>query len=170
MAEPDDKPQPPKRQRKKRKAKGKLRGIHVVRKNDKTPFKYDPKPVIEAHKATLGRPTDYTPLRGAEILAHMAGGLSVTAAAAAMGFCKETIYQWTRAHPDFSAALNHTRGARTLYYERKLNGCVDGAAVAASIFGLKNAAPDEWREKHEIVNRTADDDPLLAFLKSIDGR
>lgn len=58
----------------------------------------------------------------------------------------------------------------TLYYNQKLNRSVEGAGVTASIFGLKNAAPDEWRDKHEVVTSTAPDDPLLAYLKSIDGR
>lgn len=169
MDEPADKPQTPKRKRR-HKRKGKPRGIHVVAKGDKQPFKYNAKPVIEAHRATMGRPTEYTPLRGMELLGHMASGLSVTAASAAMGFCPDTIYEWARRHPDFSENLKHAKASRTLYYERKLNGCVDGPAVAAAIFGLKNCAPAEWRDKHEVVTKTADDDPLLAFLKSIDGR
>jgi len=174
MDEPADDSQHPKRRpRRKRKAKprkGKTRGIHIVRKNDKQPFKYNAKPIIELHKAMMGRPTEYTPLRGMELLGHMASGLSVTAASAAMGFCPDTIYEWARRHPDFSESLKSAKAARTLYYERKLNGCVDGPAVTAAIFGLKNCAPDEWRDKHVIEARTADDDPLLAFLKSIDGR
>jgi hypothetical protein len=169
MAEPTDDSQHPKR-RPRKKRKGKPRGIHVVRKNDKQPFKYNAKPIIELHKATLGRPTDYTPLRGMELLAHMSSGLSVTAASAAMGFCKDTIYTWAQKHPDFADAIKNARGCRALYLERKLLLSVDSASVTAAIFGLKNAAPDEWRDKHEVVTKTADDDPLLAFLKSIDGR
>jgi hypothetical protein len=169
MDEPTDNPQPPKR-RQRKKRKGKLRGVHKAIKGQKQPFKYNAAPVIEQHKATMGRPTDYTVLRGMEILAHMATGLSVTAAAAAMGFAKQTIYAWAERHPDFKDALNNARGCRVLYLERKLMLSVDSASVTAAIFGLKNAEPDEWRDKHEIATRTADDDPLLAFLKSIDGR
>lgn len=169
MSEPE-KPQEPERPRKSRKAiRGKPRGIHTIRKNDKQPFKYDPRPVIAAHEATRGRPTDYTPLRGAEILAHMASGLSITAAAAAMGFARDTIYEWARRYKEFADALNRARGARLLYWERKLCASVDGPAVAAAIFGLKNADPTEWKDKHVVAPEPADTDPLLAYLKSIDG-
>jgi hypothetical protein len=168
MEEPADK-QPPKRRRRK-KAKGKPRGIHVVRKNDKTPFKYDAKPVIEAFARNAGRPSNYTPLRGIELFNHMATGLSVTAASAAMGFDRATIQRWAQKNPDFAAALNRAKCARVLYGERKLLASVDGPAVAAAIFMLKNADPDEWRERREQVTSTAPDDPLLAYLKSIDGR
>jgi hypothetical protein len=169
MDEPADNPQPPKRQRKK-KRQGKPRGIHITKRPDKTPFKYDPKPVIEAHERNIGRPTEYTHLRGSEILAHMASGLSITAAAAAMGFARDTIYEWARRHPEFSAALNRARGARLLYWERKLCAAVDGPAVAAAIFGLKNADPTEWKDKHVVAPAADDVDPVVAYLKSIDGR
>lgn len=168
MAEPADK-KPPKRQRKKRKAKGKPRGIHVVRKNDKQPFHYDAKPIIAAHTKP-GRPTDYHALRGAELIAHMAGGLCVTAAAAAMGFDPTTIYEWAKVHQEFSLALKRGKACWTLYNNRKLNQSVDGPAVTAAIFSLKNACPDEWRDKLAVESKTAPDDPLLAYLRSIDGK
>lgn len=167
MDEPSDKPHR-KRKSRKRKAKGKPRGIHVVRANDKTPFKYDAKPVLKMHIGA-GRPTGYNELRGDEIVAFMAGGLSITAASAVMGFCSETIHEWARRHTEFSAALKRGRACRTLYLERKLLASVDSASVTASIFGLKNAAPTEWRDKHELEHNTAPDDPLLAFLRSING-
>lgn len=169
MDEPADNNQPPKRKRKKRKGKKKPRGIHVVSKNDKQPFKYDARPVLAKHVGP-GRPTGYNTLRGDELVAHMAGGLSLTAASAAMGFDPDTLREWGRRYPEFLASLKRGRACRTLYLERKLNLSVDGAAVTAAIFGLKNAAPDEWRDKHEVVTSTAPDDPLLAYLKSIDGR
>jgi hypothetical protein len=100
----------------------------------------------------------------------MAEGLCITAAAGAMGFCYDTLNEWARRYPEFSEAIKRGRAVQTLYLNRKLNLSVDGPAVTAAIFGLKNSAPGEWRDKHIVEQRTAADDPLLAYLKSIDGR
>jgi|GEM_PF-3431520 len=170
MDEPTDNPQPPKRQpHKRRKGKKPHGNSKSQRPKEKTPFKYDPKPVLALHIGP-GRPTDYNPFRGDELVAHMAGGLCFTAAAAAMGFNPDTLYEWARRYPEFSEAKKRGHACLTLYYNRKLNGSIDGAAVTASIFGLKNSSPKEWRDKHEIEHKTAEDDPLLAYLRSIDGR
>ena len=87
-----------------------------------------------------------------------------------MGFNPDTLYEWARRYPEFSEAKKRGHACLTLYYNRKLNGSIDGAAVTASIFGLKNSSPKEWRDKHEMEHKTAEDDPLLAYLRSIDGR
>jgi hypothetical protein len=158
-----------KAKRKPPKRKGKPHGnSKSQRPKEKAPFKYDAAPVIERHLGP-GRPTGYNPFRGDELIAYMAGGLCFTAAAAMMGFCVDTLNEWANRHPEFSASKKRGQACLTLYYNRKLNGSIDGAAVTASIFGLKNSSPKEWRDKHEIEHNTAPDDPMLAFLRSING-
>ena len=98
----------------------------------------------------LGRPTDYKPTYGEEIISLMATGLSLTAAAAELGFHRQRVYEWAERHPDFADAVNLARGKRTLKLERDLLSAPDGPTVTSRIFALKNAAPDEWREKQAV--------------------
>jgi transposase-like protein len=170
MDEPTDRPPAPKRQPRNRGNAKKPHGNSKrQRPKEKAPFKYDAMPVLALHIGP-GRPTDYKPFRGDELIGHMAGGFCFTAAAAAMGFNPDTLYEWARRHPEFADAKKRGQACLTLYYNRKLNSSIDGASVTASIFGLKNSSPKEWRDKHEIEQKTAEDDPLLAYLRSINGR
>jgi hypothetical protein len=145
------------------------RGAAAIRANDKRPFEYDATPVIAKHIGP-GRPTGYHPLRGDELVALMAEGLCLTAAAGAMGFCYDTLREWGQRHPEFAAAIKRGRAVQTLYLNRKLNLSIDSASVTSAIFGLKNADPAEWRDKQQHEHNTAPDDPLLAYLRSINGR
>lgn len=97
-----------------------------------------------------GRPSDYKPEYGREIINLMATGLSITAAAADLGFHRDTIYEWSKQHEEFSDALKLARAKRVLSLERELLAASEGPRVTARIFALKNADPEEWREK--VVN------------------
>jgi hypothetical protein len=109
---------------------------------------------------TVGAPTKYKPAIGNEIINLMAEGLSITASAAALGFHRDTIYEWEKVHPDFSDSIKVARGKRTLFLERRLLGAVDGPIVTSSIFALKNACPDEWLEKQSVEHTGSGGGPL----------
>jgi hypothetical protein len=100
----------------------------------------------------------------------MAEGLCISAAAGALGFCYETFREWGHRYPEFGAALKHGRAVMTLYQNRKLNASIDGPSVTGAIFALKSICPEEWRDRQEVARPTPADDPLLAFLRSINGR
>lgn len=121
------------------------------------------------HETVMGRPTKYTPEAGSRLMAVMRDGYSVAAAAAAIGVCRDTIYEWSKKHPDFSYALKRGHDLRVFRLETQLLRAIDGAQVTSAIFALKNAAPDIWRDKHEIATTTTEDDPLLIFLRSLNG-
>jgi hypothetical protein len=40
----------------------------------------------------------------------------------------------------------------------------------AAEFWLRNRRPDRWKDAKQLETRGVEDDPLLAFLKSINGR
>lgn len=101
-------------------------------------------------KSASGRPSTYKPEFGNEMISLMAEGLSLTAAAAELGFHRDTIYEWAKVHPEFSDAVKLAKGKRILKLERDMLGAKDGPIVTARIFALKNADPEEWREK--VVN------------------
>lgn len=101
----------------------------------------------EEKNVGAGRPTDYRAEYGGEIIALMATGLSLTAAAADLGFGRSTVYQWIDRHPEFADAVNLGRAKRMLVLERQiLNQELPGPAVTARIFALKNA--DRWDREH----------------------
>ena len=104
-----------------------------------------------------GRPTEYRPEYGEELIALMATGLSLSASAAALGFHRQRFYEWAEKYPELADNINVARGKRLLHLEhRLLNDDTPGPAMTGTIFALKNADAEEWREK--VVNETTGPD------------
>ncbi len=55
-------------------------------------------------------------------------------------------------HEEFSAAVKVGKAKCATWWEKisRLNAVEGGGNATLCIFGLKNMAPDEWREKQEI--------------------
>lgn len=96
-----------------------------------------------------GRPTKYDPDYCDRVIEDMALGYSLTAFAGSIRVARSTINVWMDAHPDFSEAVKIGTAARTRKLEGDLLAAESGPTVTSRIFALKNAAPDEWRDKHE---------------------
>lgn len=94
-----------------------------------------------------GRPTNYDPALGERIVALMEEGLSLAAAAAECDVHRRRVYDWEAAHPDFAELVALGRAKRQVFLERRLLSADAGPVVTSSIFALKNAAGDDWREK-----------------------
>lgn len=95
-----------------------------------------------------GRPTDFLPSYGEEIIQLMASGLSLTAAAAELGFHRQRVYEWSGRHPEFADAIALAKGKRVLKLERDLlDTSATSQVITSRIFALKNADHEEWREK-----------------------
>lgn len=117
--------------------------------------------------AERGRPTKYEPEHGERIIELMAEGLSLTAAAAELNVCRDTVYEWAKQHPEFSDSKNLGSAKRQLFLERRLLSATDGPVVTSSIFALKNAAPDDWRDKTEVEHGvTADLAAIIAARRA----
>lgn len=101
-------------------------------------------------KAVIGRPTIYTPEIGERILALMSEGLSLAAAAGECNVGRATVYRWKDEHPEFRDTVNIAMVKRQVFLERRLFAASEGPIVTSSIFALKNAAPEDWREKREV--------------------
>jgi len=99
-----------------------------------------------------GQPTKYLETYCIEVVDFLAGGHSLTAFAGHIGVNPDTIHEWQNKHPEFSDAIKRGRSKAVLWWEKKLMDCKQGGEVAAAIFGLKNRARDEWRDKidHEL--------------------
>lgn len=107
-----------------------------------------------------GRPTAYKQNMADEIISLMASGLSLTASAADLGVHRDTLYEWERTNPEFSDAIKLARGKRQLFLERRLLSAVDGPVVTSSIFALKNAAPDDWRDRQSLEHTGPNGGPI----------
>lgn len=101
-----------------------------------------------------GRPSLYKPEYCDAIVEHMAEGASATSFAASIGVCRETITKWTQEHPDFLLALKRGKAACAAWWEKTNRAlAITGQGNAtACVFGLKNMAADDWRDKHELAH------------------
>lgn len=109
------------------------------------------RPIRNARKPHPGgRPSKYDPRYCDEVISLMSEGLSLTAFAGSILVARSTINEWMAAHPQFSEAVKIGQSARTLKLEKDLLTMSEGPRVTSRIFALKNAAPEEWRDKQDI--------------------
>ena len=121
-----------------------------------------------------GRPPKYDVSYCDRIVERMSRGFSLTAAAAHCNIHRQTVYDWEAKHPEFSDAIKLGRAKRAAFLEIGLIGAPDGPTVTSRIFALKNAAPDEFREKIDIQRILPDltdyTEDELKFLDAIAAR
>jgi len=109
---------------------------------------------------TAGRPSKYDPDYCDQIMEHMQEGASIASFAAEIGVARSTINQWAEDYLEFSEALKIGKAKCAAWWERQLRGIAvagggPGAATAV-IFGLKNMAADDWRDKQEVDHTNSD--------------
>lgn len=97
-----------------------------------------------------GRPSKYDPAYCEAVVECMGQGLSLTAFAASVDVCRQTVHNWMAENPEFLDAVNKAKAKRVAYLERRLLDGEFGARVTSHIFALKNADPEEWRDKREV--------------------
>lgn len=97
-----------------------------------------------------GRPTEFTPELGEQILTLMEEGLSLAAAAAELNIHRQRVYEWEERHPEFADTVKLARSKRQLFLERRLLKAEQSPVVTSTIFALKNAGAEDWRDKQEI--------------------
>ena len=114
-----------------------------------------------------GRPTDYKPEYCDAVIEHMKEGASLTSFAASINVSRSTITEWVNVHPEFSASVKAGKAHCAAWWEKvsRTNALEGGGNATLCIFGLKNMAPDEWREKQEIehsgsidINKMSDEE------------
>jgi hypothetical protein len=141
------------------------------------------------------RPTLYEP-KYAEIARRMcAQGATRADLADRFGVTINTVVAWQLEHQEFSDSCKQGRETaddrvEQSFYERAIGYTYDseklfvieGEVIRAPIkehvppdpraaeFWLRNRRPDRWKDAKQLETRVAEDDPFLAYLKSIDGR
>jgi hypothetical protein len=97
----------------------------------------------------MARPSTYDPAYCTQVVEFLKDGYSLAAFAGSIGVSRSTIYEWADNHPEFSDAVKAAQAGSVYAWEQRLRSVAltgEGNATAV-IFGLKNRAPDEWREK-----------------------
>lgn len=114
-----------------------------------------------------GRPTTYDSKYCQAVIDHMSDGASLTSFAASINCARSTINEWMAANPEFSEAVKIGKSKCAQWWEKvsRTNAVEGGGNATLCIFGLKNMAPDEWREKQEIehsgsidINKMSDEE------------
>ena len=122
--------------------------MHSARTARPRPFKRTT--IAADERNPIGRPSSYRPeYCEAVVTAMKTEGISLSAFAAIINADTTTVYDWIRAHSDFALAVKRARAQRLLFLERKLLKENNKDAIA-SIFALKNAAPDEWQDRRYV--------------------
>lgn len=98
-----------------------------------------------------GRPTDYDPAYCDQVIEFLRDGYSVAAFAGHIGKAASTVELWRKVHPEFSEAVKIGQARAVLWWENRARAVAQGedGNPTAVIFGLKNRAPDQWRDKTE---------------------
>lgn len=107
-----------------------------------------------------GRPSTYDPAYCEQVVEFMAQGYSLTAFAGSIRVARSTVHEWMERHPEFADAVKTAHGARTATLEREMLMADSSPRVTARIFALKNAAPDEWRDRQHHEHTGKDGDPI----------
>lgn len=111
-------------------------------------------------KRPEGRPSKYKPEYCEAVVTHMAEGASLTAFAGEISVARSTINQWMEDHPAFSEAVHVAKAKCAAWWEKQGRNIAIGnggpGASTMAVFGMKNMAPDDWREKQEVDLSSSD--------------
>lgn len=113
-----------------------------------------------------GRPSKYDPAYCDDVQAFMDQGYSLTAFAGYIGVARSTINVWMEQNPEFSEAVSRAKAKRAMWWETCLRtiakeGGGPGSATAA-VFGIKNAAPEDFKDKQEHEHAGPGGGPIVA--------
>jgi hypothetical protein len=106
-----------------------------------------------AEPRPVGRPSKYSPDYCEGIVNFCSGGYSITAYAGEIDVARDTISEWASVHPEFSVAVNRAKAKLARWWEDRGRKVADeggsGGQATMVMFGLKNLASDDFRDKTE---------------------
>lgn len=71
-----------------------------------------------ADENPVGRPSLYKPEYCDKLIEHMAKGLSFESFAGSVGVCRNTLYDWAKAHPEFDKAKDMALERARIFWEQ----------------------------------------------------
>jgi len=90
----------------------------------------------------------------------MSQGYSRMAAAGHIGVSYDAFREYQERHPEFRQAVKFGQAVRTMKLEEDLLTADSGPRATTRIFALKNAAPEEWRDKIDNTHSAPDGGPV----------
>jgi transposase-like protein len=101
-------------------------------------------------------------------------GYSLTAFAGQIKVDRATLHRWMNEHEDFRKAANTAKALRALWWEERLmevgrHGGGPGQAPVA-MFGVKNSAPDDWKESSQIDHTSSDGSAAPSRIVLVSGK
>lgn len=105
-----------------------------------------------------GRPTKYLERYCEDVVKHMEQGASLTSFAASIDVARSTIGEWAEQHHEFSVAIKKAKAKCAAWWENVARQGATGGEVNPTlvIFGLKNMAAEDWRDKQEVDHQSSD--------------
>lgn len=102
-----------------------------------------------------GRPTKYKPEYPEALIKHMGQGLSFETFAGIAKVCRDTLYDWTVAHPEFLDAKKRGEAESQLFWERlgrdAALGSVEKFNPTIWIYTMKCRFPKYWRDETVVI-------------------
>lgn len=127
----------------------------------------------------MARPTDYKPEYCEAVIAHLSEGASLTSFAAEINCARSTINEWIGKHEEFSESVKIAKAKCAAWWEKKGRSGASGESdvnPTLVIFGLKNMAAEDWREKQEVqhsgsidINKMSDEELDRKILELTSG-
>lgn len=116
-----------------------------------------------------GRPTLYDPAYCEVVVETMREGKSLMSVAANIGVGRSTLGVWMAAHPEFLAAVEEGKALCAQKWEEiALTNAMTGQGNATlTVFGLKNMARDEWRDKQELEHTGEGGGPVAFVIRDM---
>jgi hypothetical protein len=111
----------------------------------------------------LGRPSSFKPEFCKLVVSFCSQGYSLSGFAGHILVSRQTIDTWMHEHPLFFEACSRARVAAALWWEQRAiavaaKGTTGGSQAQMIMFGLKNLAADDWRDR--IEHTGADGGPI----------
>lgn len=109
-----------------------------------------------------GRPTLYDPAYCERVIEYGKLGKSLTWIATEIGATRQTLYGWSKEHPEFFDAMTRAREFSQRWWEDFGQEHMLTTGFSASAWSRSMAArfPDDWREKSETKHVGPNDGPL----------
>jgi len=125
---------------------------------------------VASPQRPIGRPTVYRPELCDQIIAAMAEGLSLEAAASACGIGPRTVFTWLNQHEEFRQAVEEGRTKALLFWERRAIALSKGELGNAAVItlGLKNRSrsPSGWHDAHRLEHSGPDGSAIQQQVKA----
>ncbi len=100
-----------------------------------------------------GRPTDYDQSYCERVIELGKEGASKAEMAAELGIVRQTLDNWTEAHPEFMDAVKQAVSWSQAWWEKQGRvatfGGTEGFNATSFIFNMKNRFPADWKDKVE---------------------